>query len=183
MSAAAVMGVVPVAVASRGRTSARTTGAKASAARTVAAVRPTGTFRVAGRREAPVTVRFAYQNGAIRTSLTVTAESSTMDPAEVRSAHWTAYLVPFHLTGGKHEQRKASHHNHAATCRRNPRTIAAYALCDTCGVSPDASWKFNRCLLSIPTCTDPPLPPLPTQNGSRKSTFSSSMQAPSMAKI
>ena len=83
------MGVMPVVAAARGRATACTTTTKATASRTVAGVRPAGLARVSGTGEQRVTVRFAYGPGAIRASVKVCAESSTMDPAENGSAKST----------------------------------------------------------------------------------------------
>jgi len=83
------MGVMPVVAAARGRATARNTTTKATASRAVAGVRPAGLARVSGSGEQRVTVRFAYGPGAIRASVKVCAESSTMDPAENGSARST----------------------------------------------------------------------------------------------
>lgn len=83
------MGVMPVVAAARGRATARNTTTKATASRAVAGVRPAGLARVSGSGEQRVTVRFAYGPGAIRASVKVCAESSTMDPAENGSAKST----------------------------------------------------------------------------------------------
>ena len=81
MSCAAVMGVVPVLAGARGLGSGRTTSAKTTGVKTVAVVRPANAYRVTGRAGAPVSVRFSYGPGAIRASVKITADSSTMDPA------------------------------------------------------------------------------------------------------
>ena len=93
------MGVMPVVAAARGRATACTTTTKATASRTGAGVRPAGLARVSGTGEQRVTVRFAYGPGAIRASVKVCAESSTMDPAEVRHARNLDASAPKVFTG------------------------------------------------------------------------------------
>jgi hypothetical protein len=83
------MGVVPVLAGARGLGSGRTTSAKTTGVKTVAVVRPANAYRVTGRAGAPVSVRFSYGPGAIRASVKITADSSTMDPAENASAKST----------------------------------------------------------------------------------------------
>ena len=178
------MGVMPVVAGARGRATARTTTAKATASRAVAGVRPAGLARVSGSGEQRVTVRFAYGPGAIRASVKVCAESSTMDPAEVRHARNLDASAPKVFTGATRAGRLASRASLGAPRRRKPQ-LRLRPLCDTCGVSP-ASRPFGagECSPSPAPTTDDPCPfPSSLQNGSAKSTFSASMQAPSMAKI
>ena len=181
------MGVMPVVAGARGRATARTTTAKATASRAVAGVRPAGLARVSGSGEQRVTVRFAYGPGAIRASVKVCAESSTMDPAEVRRARNLDASAPNLFTGAMRAGRVASRASLAAPRRRKPQ-LRLRPLCDTCGVS---LWDSRRIPEHVPRArrgasadTDIPFPlPLNDQNGSARSTFSASMQAPSMAKI
>jgi hypothetical protein len=180
MASAAAMGVMPVVAAARGRATARNTTTKATASRAVAGVRPAGLARVSGSGEQRVTVRFAYGPGAIRASVKVCAESSTMDPAEVRHARNLDASALILLTRATRAGRVASRASRAAPRRRKPQ-LRLRPLCDTCGVS----------LVSPAPRSPPPTPatdvlrsfPSSPQNGSAKSTFSASMQAPSMAKI
>ena len=181
------MGVMPVVAAARGRATARNTTTKATASRAVAGVRPAGLARVSGSGEQRVTVRFAYGPGAIRASVKVCAESSTMDPAEVRHARNLDASALILLTRATRAGRVASRASRAAPRRRKPQ-LRLRPLCDTCGVS---LWDSRRIPERVPRArrsasadTDVPFPlPLNAQNGSARSTFSASMQAPSMAKI
>jgi hypothetical protein len=181
------MGVMPVVAAARGRATARNTTTKATASRAVAGVRPAGLARVSGSGEQRVTVRFAYGPGAIRASVKVCAESSTMDPAEVRHARNLDASALILLTRATRAGRVASRASRAAPRRRKPQ-LRLRPLCDTCGVS---LWDSRRIPERVPRArrsasadTDIPFPlPLNAQNGSARSTFSASMQAPSMAKI
>ena len=181
------MGVMPVVAAARGRATARSTTTKATASRAVAGVRPAGLARVSGSGEQRVTVRFAYGPGAIRASVKVCAESSTMDPAEVRHARNLDASAPILLTRATRSGRVASRASRAAPRRRKPQ-LRLRPLCDTCGVS---LWDsrcipppFPRARFSASADTDVPFPlPPRAQNGSARSTFSASMQAPSMVKI
>jgi len=115
------MGVMPVVAGARGRATARTTTAKATASRAVAGVRPAGLARVSGSGEQRVTVRFAYGPGAIRASVKVCAESSTMDPAEVRRARNLDASAPNLFTGAMRAGRVASRASRAAPRRRKPQ--------------------------------------------------------------
>jgi hypothetical protein len=181
MSCAAVMGVVPVLAGARGLGSGRTTSAKTTGVKTVAVVRPANAYRVTGRAGAPVSVRFSYGPGAIRASVKITADSSTMDPAEVRNARWLASEVPFHFTGGKPGGRPGSRPRVYARTRGNPNCGVARFVTLVEFLLACAKCSNSHKPLSLP-CADLTLPPS-SQNASAKSTFSASIQAPSMAKI
>jgi len=175
------MGVVPVLAGARGLGSGRTTSAKTTGVKTVAVVRPANAYRVTGRAGAPVSVRFSYGPGAIRASVKITADSSTMDPAEVRNARWLASEVPFHFTGGKPGGRPGSRPRVYARTRGNPNCGVARFVTLVEFLLACAKCSNSHKPLSLP-CADLTLPPS-SQNASAKSTFSASIQAPSMAKI
>jgi len=185
-------GVVPVLAGARGRAATRSSAVKVNAARGAVAARPVSLPASAGARlgnaEQRVRVRFAYAPGAVRASVRVYAENGTLDPAEVRPAPRLARrtLANVEKRAPRVPARRAPR---AAPASRvapsNPTKLRLDALRDTWSLfSEEEKIRPPPPLLALHPLTPPSSPlHLSPQNGSRKSTLSASMQAPSMVKI